>query len=146
MDVCALILSILPYAYHDLALVYAPVISYMSEWFVARRGLANGVVNAGTATSGLILPLILPNLIDKYGTSKTLRILAIVFFLALVPFLRFVKGRLPAPRAYAPTTRATRNAAAAARAMWIKDFNFQFLMVANTLQGFGKFYELVSSY
>ena len=30
-----------------LAIVYAPVISYMSEWFVQRRGLANGILVAG---------------------------------------------------------------------------------------------------
>lgn len=29
------------------SLLYAPCISYMSEWFVVRRGLANGVIFAG---------------------------------------------------------------------------------------------------
>lgn len=29
------------------ALVYAPVVSYLSEWFVQRRGLANGIIFAG---------------------------------------------------------------------------------------------------
>jgi hypothetical protein len=29
------------------ALLYAPCISYMSEWFVARRGFANGLLFAG---------------------------------------------------------------------------------------------------
>ena len=32
------------------ALVYAPVVSYMSEWFVHRRGLANGIVFMGELT------------------------------------------------------------------------------------------------
>jgi hypothetical protein len=30
-----------------LALLYAPTMSYLSEWFVSRRGFANGVVFAG---------------------------------------------------------------------------------------------------
>jgi hypothetical protein len=32
------------------AIVYAPVISYMSEWFVQRRGLATGILVAGTVS------------------------------------------------------------------------------------------------
>jgi MFS family permease len=119
-------------------MLYNPSIYYMSEWFVARRGLALGVIYAGTATGGLFLPLILPNLIDKYGPDKTLRIFSVVSFVALVPFLPFLKGRLPAAKAYAPTS--ARNAAASAGVMtWMRDSNFQLLMIANTLQGFGKF-------
>ena len=36
-------------------MVYAPVISYMSEWFVNKRGMANGIVFSGglTVRSGL---------------------------------------------------------------------------------------------
>ncbi|EEC00060.1 hypothetical protein MPER_00081, partial [Moniliophthora perniciosa FA553] len=37
----------------------------MSEWFVCRRGLANGVISAGTAAGGLIFPLFLPLLISS---------------------------------------------------------------------------------
>lgn len=36
----------LPYI-NVLALMYAPTIYYMSEWFVVRRGLASGAINAG---------------------------------------------------------------------------------------------------
>lgn len=34
--------------YLPLALVYAPCMSFMSEWFVQRRGMANGIMFAGT--------------------------------------------------------------------------------------------------
>jgi hypothetical protein len=30
-----------------IALLHAPAIHYTSEWFVARRGFANGVIGAG---------------------------------------------------------------------------------------------------
>lgn len=33
------------------ALLYAPCISFLSEWFVQRRGLANGIVFAGSQAS-----------------------------------------------------------------------------------------------
>ena len=116
-------------------MLYNPAISYMSEWFIARRGLANGVINAGTATGGLILPLALPTLIDRYGTSKTLRILAVIFAALLLPVLPFLRGRLPDSRVRRPPSRS--NAADNGRA-WLRNRNFQFLMVVNTLQGFGE--------
>lgn len=119
-----------------LAMLYNPCISYMSEWFVARRGLANGVINAGTATGGLILPLGLPALLDRYGSSKTLRILAIIFAALLLPVLPFLRGRLPHGRVRRPPSKS--NAANSTR-VWLKNRNFQFLMVANTLQGFGEY-------
>ncbi|CAG8524024.1 14806_t:CDS:2 [Acaulospora colombiana] len=86
-------------------MLYNPCLSYMSEWFVARRGLANGVINAGTATGGLVLPLVLPSIIEKHGISKTLRILAIVFAVMLVPLLPLMRGRLPSSKVRVPPAR-----------------------------------------
>jgi MCP family monocarboxylic acid transporter-like MFS transporter 10 len=119
-----------------LAMLYNPCISYMSEWFVARRGLANGVINAGTATGGLILPLALPTLLDRYGSSKTLRILAIIFTALLLPVLPFLRGRLPHGRVRRPPSKSN---AVDSTSGWLKNRNFQFLMIVNTLQGFGEY-------
>ncbi|KAF7364831.1 MFS general substrate transporter [Mycena venus] len=74
------------------SLLYLPCVSFMSEWFVARRGMANGILFAGTAAGGLLLPLALPPLISKYGSSKTLRILGIAITILLFPLLPFVKA------------------------------------------------------
>jgi MFS transporter, MCT family, solute carrier family 16 (monocarboxylic acid transporters), member 10 len=115
-------------------MLYNPCLSYMSEWFVARRGLANGVINAGTATGGLVLPLVLPGIIEKHGISKTLRILAIVFGALLLPLLPFMRGRLPPSRVKAPLTRSGDGSSKS----WMKHRNFQFLMLINTLQGLGQ--------
>jgi len=52
-----------------------PAVSLLSEWFVARRGLANGVVFAGTAIGGLIIPFLLEFLLSRYGAPITLRAL-----------------------------------------------------------------------
>lgn len=108
----------------------------MSEWFVARRGLANGIIFAGTATGGLILPLILPELISRYGTAKTSRILSVALAALLLPVLPFVKPRIPISR--------NRQQVAPPRSReWIKSTSFWILLAANTFQGFGYFVPIV---
>ncbi|KAL1725229.1 major facilitator superfamily domain-containing protein [Schizophyllum commune] len=76
-------------------MVYVPTIFYMSQWFVERRGIANGVMMAGTSLGGVLLPLVLPPLLARVGLGGTLRIFAGVTTAALVPFLPFIRGRVP---------------------------------------------------
>ena len=112
-------------------LLSLPCISYTSEWFVARRGLANGVIYAGTSLGGLLLPLLLPSLIEKRGTAIALRITTIAFAVFLLPALPFLKGRLPESKVHGPSTRS------APEPKWFKEPSFLFIVVVNTLQGFG---------
>ncbi|KAJ7601155.1 MFS general substrate transporter [Mycena floridula] len=113
--------------------VYGSCISYLPEWFIHRRGLANGVIFAGTGVGGLVLPLIVPPLINAYGIQKALRILSIAMILLLVPFLPFVKGRLPAGRrVQGPAPRGSGNE-------WLKNPSFWLVMSVNTVQGFAYF-------
>ncbi|KAK0504325.1 MFS general substrate transporter [Armillaria luteobubalina] len=118
------------------SLLYPPCISYMSEWFVARRGFANGIIFAGTAIGGLILPLVLPNLISCFGTPKTLRILSITVAVLLVPSLPFVKPRIP-------ESRNRRQTVPPRSRDWIKSPIFWALVATNTVQGFGYFVPIV---
>ena len=136
----------------SVALLYAPCISFMAEWFVARRGLANGTIfcgnspsflysspdsshSTGTAVGGLILPIVQPKLISAYGTSATLRILGIAMAVILVPLLPFLKGRLPNIRqAHGPTPRLKHP---------LLSFGFIMLMLVNTLQSLAYFVPLV---
>lgn len=110
-----------------------PCLSYTSEWFVERRGLAYGAIYAGTAVGGLLLPLLLPSLIEKRGSAVALRITAIVFAAFLLPSLPFLKGRLPESRIHGPSTRSS------SEPKWYKDAGFVVVVVINTLQGFGYF-------
>ncbi|KAJ7845365.1 major facilitator superfamily domain-containing protein [Mycena olivaceomarginata] len=122
------------------SLLYQPCISFMSEWFVARRGMANGILFAGTSAGGLLLPLALPPLMSKYGPFKTLRILAIGTAIVLLPLLPFLKGRLPQTRVriQGPAPRG-----APGHRDWMKDKLFWIFMAVNTLQGFAYFVPLI---
>lgn len=126
----------------------------MSEWFVKRRGLAGGIMNAGnvsssnvlsiqliasigTAIGGLVIPLALPPLLEKYGIAKTLRILAIVNIIVCIVCLPFLRGRLPETRVSGPAARASDNR------LWMKNGSFWAINIANTLQGFAYFVPLL---
>ncbi|KAJ7506746.1 MFS general substrate transporter [Mycena galericulata] len=118
------------------ALLYLPCICYMSEWFVARRGLANGILFAGTDAGGVLIPLVLPLLISNYGLSKTLRILGIAMAVLLFPILPFIKGRLPQARVHiqGPVPRG-----APGPQSWMRQKSFWILIAVNTLQSSANF-------
>ena len=56
-----------------------------------RRGMASGVMTAGTSVGALFLPIILPNLVNAYGTATTLRILSVAIMVLILPSLPFLR-------------------------------------------------------
>ncbi|KAF7337832.1 MFS general substrate transporter [Mycena venus] len=122
------------------SLLYLPCISYMSEWFIARRGMANGILFAGTAAGGLLIPLVLPLLTEKYGLATTLRILGIAMAVLIFPILPFIRGRLPQTRVQiqGPVPRG-----APGPQRWFKQRSFWILLAVNTLQGSAYFVPIV---
>ncbi|EEB98919.1 hypothetical protein MPER_01487, partial [Moniliophthora perniciosa FA553] len=102
--------------------------------------LANGVIFAGTAAGGLVLPLILPLLISSQGPSRALRILSIAIVSLLVLILPLIKGRLPELRSSRVRVPARRRHA---EKNWWRNMSFWVLLIANTFQGFGYFVPIV---
>lgn len=96
---------------------------------MSRRGFANGVIFAGTAAGGLVLPLIVPKLIERLGIPNTLRSMSLGIAVSLFVTLPFVKGRLPRARVVGPTASPSRE--------WLKHKGFWIVILANTMQGFG---------
>ncbi|KAJ5115214.1 hypothetical protein NUU61_000973 [Penicillium alfredii] len=76
-------------------IAYSPSILFMSQWFIKRRGLAFGIVWAGSGLSGIIFPLGLGKLLSQFGFETTLRISSVLLFVLAAPFLYFHKPRLP---------------------------------------------------
>ncbi|KAI5459709.1 major facilitator superfamily domain-containing protein [Mariannaea sp. PMI_226] len=72
-----------------------PIISMINEWWVARKGMAFGLISAASGATGAVMPFILQELLDAYGHRTTLRACAVamVFTGPLIPLFR---GRLPA--------------------------------------------------
>lgn len=85
------------------SIAYCPLILYMDEWFVKRKGLAYGIMWSGTGLGGVTIPLLLEYLLDKHGFATTLRIWAGVLFASTMPLVYFMKPRLPAsPLTHSP--------------------------------------------
>jgi MFS family permease len=82
------------YALGGLA-AYFPAMSLVSEWFVRRRGLAFGIMWAGTGIAGTVVPFLLQWLLDSYGFRTALRVWAIVLAILATPCVYSIKPRLP---------------------------------------------------
>ena len=112
-------------------IMYFPVISMLNEWFVAKRGLALGIVTAATGVSGTVMPFVLEILLNKYGYPTTLRAVAISLVILTGPVLPVLKGRLPVS-----------HASTAAKTDWsfLKEPVFYAFAASVLLQGFGHFF------
>ena len=116
------------------SMLYLPAIVYLDEWFIRRKGLAFGIMWAGTGTSGMVVPLLMTWLLGDYGLRTALRIWAIISTILLLPALFFLRSRLPVQRPVAGTSFRRRI-----------DFSFcttklfLVLQLGNIMQGLGYF-------
>jgi MFS family permease len=76
--------------------LYYVLLSMLNEWFVARRGLAYGLMFAAAGVSGTGLPFLTEVCLEKFGYSNTLRGTAVAILVLVGPTLPFCRGRLPA--------------------------------------------------
>ncbi|KAL8832067.1 MAG: hypothetical protein Q9170_005034 [Blastenia crenularia] len=76
-------------------LIYCPTIVFLDEWFIRRKGLAFGMMWAGTGVSGVVLPFIMSGLLNRFGFRTALRAYGIAFVALASPLLLFVRPRLP---------------------------------------------------
>jgi MFS family permease len=77
------------------SLVYTPTILYMDEWFVARKGLAFGILSAGSGLGGVVLPFTINAAFAAFSFRTVLRAYAGALLVLLGPALWFVRPRLP---------------------------------------------------
>ncbi|KAI0072297.1 MFS general substrate transporter [Panus rudis PR-1116 ss-1] len=79
-------------------MLYWPVIFLVSEWFSRRRGLASGIIFAGSGIGGFLFPLFVNALLDKVGHRWTLRFIALLQGILGGIALLFIKPRIPPPK------------------------------------------------
>lgn len=74
-----------------------PIISMVDEWWIARKGMALGLISAASGASGAIMPFVASAMLHKYGYKTTLRAVAVAMAALTGPLLPTLKGRLPPP-------------------------------------------------
>ncbi|KAJ3876965.1 MFS general substrate transporter [Lentinula edodes] len=78
--------------------LYAPIIMWLSEWFVRRRGLAGGIIFGGAGVGGFVFPLAIGACLDNIGFRWTMRIWAVILGLSCSLALFGSNPRVPVQR------------------------------------------------
>ena len=93
--------------------------------------MAFGIITSAAGASGIGMPLIIENLLDRFGHRTTLRAIAVGMVLLTAPLIFLLKPRLPASQSTAVT-----------RTDWsfAKKPLFLVYCLANTTQGLGFFF------
>ncbi|KIK69966.1 hypothetical protein GYMLUDRAFT_151782 [Collybiopsis luxurians FD-317 M1] len=65
------------------SVIISAIYPIISQWFAHRRELANGLMINGSATGGIIFPIICRALIPQIGFQWTMRVLALIMFILL---------------------------------------------------------------
>lgn len=110
---------------------YYPILGFLNEYWIERRGLAYGIMCASSGLSGVVFPFAIAAMLNRYGYPTTLRAIAIGLAILTGPLLPLLKGRLP------PSARN-----AAGRTDWscLKKPIFWVYCTSNVIQGLGYFF------
>ncbi|KAK1145791.1 hypothetical protein N8T08_004032 [Aspergillus melleus] len=111
-----------------------PIVSMINEWWIARKGMAFGLISASSGMTGAFLPFVIEALLYRYGYKTTLRACAVAMTILTAPLIPLFKGRIPASES-----------SAMAKTNWsfLKRPLFWTYALAILIQGFGFFYPAV---
>ncbi|CAK9780552.1 MFS general substrate transporter [Cutaneotrichosporon oleaginosum] len=111
------------------AIVYSPATGIAAHWFLRRRGTAVAVIMSGAGAGGVVYPILIKNLTDRFAWRDAILILAGIHFALMLPGCLFMKKRLP-NRPPVPLRALARP--------W-KDFRYCFLIVGQSLTSLAVF-------
>ncbi|KAJ3531865.1 hypothetical protein NM208_g8690 [Fusarium decemcellulare] len=75
--------------------LFTPAVACVTTWFQKRRGLAMGLVSAGSSLGGVFLPIMFNRLIDEIGFPWAMRVCAFLIFALLLFANATITTRLP---------------------------------------------------
>lgn len=75
--------------------LFTPAVSATTTWFRAKRGLAMGIISAGSSIGGVFLPIVFNRLIKQIGFPWAMRVCAFIILGLLIFANLTVKARIP---------------------------------------------------
>ncbi|KAH8892807.1 MFS general substrate transporter [Thozetella sp. PMI_491] len=110
---------------------YYPIVSFVSEFWIERRGMAFGLLCASSGVTGAAIPFAVEALLGRFGYQTTLRASAVALAVVTGPLIPLFKGRLPSTRQ-----------SAVGRSDWtfLTKPLFWVYFISNFLQGLGFFF------
>ena len=82
-------------------LIFTPTMAVVSTYFVKKRAVAIMGMSSGTATGGIVFPIVARQLLDKVGFGWTIRVMGFIFMFNAAVALILIRPRLP-PRKSGP--------------------------------------------
>ncbi|KAL8800404.1 MAG: hypothetical protein Q9182_005206 [Xanthomendoza sp. 2 TL-2023] len=82
-------------------LLFCPSLAVLSTYFSSNRALAIGISASGSATGGLVFPVVVQQLLPQIGFGWTVRVLGFIMLVLQVVAFVFTKPRVP-PRKTGP--------------------------------------------
>ncbi|KAK0942070.1 hypothetical protein LTR29_006315 [Friedmanniomyces endolithicus] len=117
---------------------YTPLLFMLNEWFVERRGLAYGVLFGASGVSGMVIPVVVGWMLERYGFRVALRVYAGVTVVVSGPGLLLIRPRGRATREMAMVARKSRTVYEVLRP-FATNFHFYIMAAAAFVQGLGFF-------
>lgn len=111
---------------------YYPILNFVNEYWIERRGMAYGILCASSGVSGVAMPFVISSMLNKYGYPTTLRAISVGLAVLTGPLIPLLKGRVP-PSSGASTARRTDWSCVKAPLFWV-------YCTSNVLQGLGYFF------
>lgn len=82
-------------------LMFCPTVALLPTYFVRRRALALAISACGSATGGIVFPVVVQQLLPRIGFPWTMRVLGLINAVTFAPGFLFLRQRLP-PRKSGP--------------------------------------------
>ncbi|KAJ9618237.1 hypothetical protein H2203_009153 [Taxawa tesnikishii (nom. ined.)] len=116
---------------------YTPFLFMLNEWFEEKRGLAYGILFAAGGVGGLVVPLTVGSLMQRFGFRVALRVFAIATLVVGGTGLLMIKPRIP-PGGRRNTVHKKSGKWAGLKQV-LRDTHFPIFATAIFLQGLGFF-------
>jgi len=113
-----------------IASVYIPVMSTVSRWFKAKRGLAIGLTAAGLGAGSLIFSPLCAWLISSFGWRKAYTVLGILAWVIFIPIVKFMKEVPREPTESGKLEGLSFSEAFRTSAFWALGFSWLFIALA----------------